>query len=257
MAAARKWMLVLATLAGLTLAQIPRRVWAVQEVVVLDKAKELERILDKVEERNRSLKTLSADIETVREIKLLDVKERSSGVVYFKKPNLVRLEIKKPRTKVTVCDGKYVWIFEPALEQVQKIRVRKNPRQKELSIMSFGFTRSVKDLEKDFDLVFLKKELHPEKKNSKGEIVEKRKIVDIVQMTRKKEKGEENADDKKMIVYVVEDLWVPERIDEYESDGEIVTRTFLSKIKVNPKLSKKLFRFKVPKGIDVVEPFGE
>ena len=221
-----------------------------------DARKKLDMVLNQMEKRNKSLKSLSADIESVRVIKLLDVKEKSSGKVYFKKPNLLRLELEKPRKKLTVCDGKTVWMYEPSLEQVQKIPMRSELKDKRLSAFSFGLIRDVRELDKDYVLTFLREESYPAKKNTRGKVIEKSKKVYVIQMVPKDENGKPVETGKKMIFHIVDGLWVPEEIDEYESDGEIVTSTYLRKIKVNPWMWGTKFSFKVPRGVDVVEPFG-
>ena len=64
-------------------------------------------------------KTYSAsfdqDYETVD-----GVKKKSSGVVWFKKPGMMRWDYEKPESRFLISDGKYMWSWEPVYRQYCK-----------------------------------------------------------------------------------------------------------------------------------------
>ena len=56
-------------------------------------------------------------------------------------------------------------------------------------------------------------------------------------------------------LWVEEGVWLPSRIELYESQGEVVNVIELKNIKLNKGMSDKLFVFDVPRGVEVIELF--
>ena len=75
--------------------------------------------VDAIQKYYDNAKTYSAtfdqDYETVD-----GVKKHSNGVVWFKKPGLMRWDYEKPESRFLISDGKYFWSWEPVYRQYCK-----------------------------------------------------------------------------------------------------------------------------------------
>ncbi|GEM_PF-1872225 len=64
-------------------------------------------------------KTYSASFE--QDYETVDgVKKQSSGVVWFKKPGMMRWDYEKPESRFLISDGNYMWSWEPVYRQYCK-----------------------------------------------------------------------------------------------------------------------------------------
>ncbi|MBO4350946.1 MAG: outer membrane lipoprotein carrier protein LolA [Proteobacteria bacterium] len=64
-------------------------------------------------------KTYSASFE--QDYETVDgVKKKSSGVVWFKKPGMMRWDYEKPESRFLISDGKFMWSWEPVYRQYCK-----------------------------------------------------------------------------------------------------------------------------------------
>ena len=64
-------------------------------------------------------KTYSASFSQVYQT-VDGIKKESSGVVWFKKPGLMRWDYEKPESRFLISDGKYFWSWEPVYRQYCK-----------------------------------------------------------------------------------------------------------------------------------------
>jgi outer membrane lipoprotein-sorting protein len=64
----------------------------------------------------------------------------------------------------------------------------------------------------------------------------------------------ENPQYNEIMLWVDDGLWLPVRMDMYESDGEVINRIELWNIKINEAVDDDVFEFEVPPGVEVIEP---
>lgn len=207
----------------------------------ISKPKNLSDILSEMEKANVAFKTLKAGIVYTRTITLLESTEVSEGELYYKKPKRMYLKFYPPRNEVNVLDGKYVWVYHPAEKQVEKYAMNNSSQSSRggVSFFEFGYGESVEAAKKDYTITL------PDTKE------EGRKRFYLLDLKPKDPKSQYSE----IRLWVEDGVWLPHRIELYESDGEVVNIIELNNIKLNKGMSDKLFLFDVPRGVEVIEPF--
>ncbi len=201
--------------------------------------KDLDEVLAEVEKANNAFKTLKADITFTRTITLLESTEVSKGEMNYKKPKRLYLKFHSPRNEINVVDGKYVWVYHPVEKQVERYSMERGKQSSQgLSFFEFGYGESVQAVKKDYNITLV--EIRDEGK----------KRFYILDLQPKDPKSQYSN----IRLWVQEGFWLPERIELYESAGEVVNSIDLKNIKINKGMSDKLFIFDVPRGVEVIEP---
>jgi len=201
--------------------------------------KNLDEVLIEVENANIVFKTLRANIVFTRTIKLLESNEISKGDLSYKKPKKLYLKFYPPRYEINIVDGKYVWIYHPKEKQVEKYELS-NSRQSTqgISFFEFGYGESVNQAKKNYKINLL---------DVKEVAKKKFYILDMIPKDPKAQYSE-------IKLWIEEGFWLPNRIELYESGGEVVNVIELTNITLNKGMSDKLFIFDVPRGVEVIEP---
>lgn len=201
--------------------------------------KDLDEVLAEVEKANNAFKTLKADITFTRTITLLESTEVSKGEMNYKKPKRLYLKFHSPRNEINVVDGKYVWVYHPVEKQVERYSMERGKQSSQgLSFFEFGYGESVQAVKKDYNITLV--EIRDEGK----------KRFYILDLQPKDPKSQYSN----IRLWVQEGFWLPERIELYESAGEVVNSIDLKNIKINKGMSDKLFIFDVPRGVEIIEP---
>ena len=84
------------------------------------------RAVEKIQRRYESVRDLSADfVQTTRSVALgaAGASTSSRGSVVFAKPGKMRWQYDAPEPSLVVSDGQWLWIFDPAHQEVQKLPV--------------------------------------------------------------------------------------------------------------------------------------
>ena len=206
----------------------------------ISKPKNLGDILSEMEKANTAFKTLKASIVYTRTITLLESTEISEGELSYKKPKRMYLKFYPPRNEVNVVDGKYVWVYHPSEKQVEKYEMIDSRQSSQgVSFFEFGYGESVEATKKDYTITLL-----DTKEDGKKQFY-------ILDLQPKDPKAQYSG----IRLWVEEGVWLPGRIELYESQGEVVNVIELKNIKLNKGMSDKLFIFDVPRGVEVVELF--
>jgi outer membrane lipoprotein carrier protein len=82
--------------------------------------------VERIQRRYESVRDLSADFEqTTRSVALGTAGATASarGSVVFAKPGKMRWSYQTPEPSLVVSDGRFLWIFDPAHQEVQKLAV--------------------------------------------------------------------------------------------------------------------------------------
>jgi len=206
----------------------------------ISKPKNLGDILSEMEKANTAFKTLKASIVYTRTITLLESTEISEGELSYKKPKRMYLKFYPPRNEVNVVDGKYVWVYHPSEKQVEKYEMIDSRQSSQgVSFFEFGYGESVEAAKKDYTITLL---------DTKEDGKKRFYILDL-------QPKDPKAQYSGIRLWVEEGVWLPGRIELYESQGEVVNVIELKNIKLNKGMSDKLFVFDVPRGVEVVELF--
>jgi outer membrane lipoprotein carrier protein len=84
------------------------------------------RAVEKIQRRYEAVRDLAADfVQTTRSVALgaAGASTTSRGSVSFAKPGKMRWQYDAPEPSLVVSDGKWLWIFDPAHQEVQKLPV--------------------------------------------------------------------------------------------------------------------------------------
>lgn len=171
-----------------------------------------------------AIRSMTANFNQVVKAKKREV-SRSTGTMALERPGRFRWQTKSPMEQLVIADGKKMWVYDTDLEQVT---VKK--QDKGLGGTAALFLSGYDDtVTKDFDVT----------QRDEGKL----STFDL-----KAKSSKANFQHIKMI-FTQNDLTGLELHDQL---GQITT-VKLSGIKANPKLEQKLFQFKPPKGVDVVQ----
>jgi len=177
-----------------------------------------------VQAKLNAIRTMSATFTQVVKAKKRDV-SNSSGTMALARPGRFRWQTKEPMPQVVIADGKRLWVYDVDLEQVTVKKQEKGVGGTAGLFLS-GYDDTVS---RDFVVT----------QSKEG----KKDYYDM------KAKSSKAGFQRVKLIFVGEML---NGMELYDQLGQR-TQVRLSNIKNNPKLAEKLFIFKTPKGVDVVE----
>ncbi|KTC65504.1 Outer-membrane lipoprotein carrier protein precursor (plasmid) [Legionella adelaidensis] len=178
----------------------------------------------KVQDKLNAIRTMSASFSQVVKAKKKQV-SRSSGTMALSRPGKFRWQTKSPMPQLVVADGNRLWVYDVDLEQVT---VKK--QQKGIGGTAGLFLSGYDDtVNRDFNVT----------ESSKGNL----EYFDL------KAKSSKANFQRVKLIFEGETLKGMELFDQLGQH----THVTLSNIKTNPSLSSSLFKFKAPKGVDVVQ----
>jgi len=82
--------------------------------------KEIGEAFVKIRSLQEGVSSASAGMRQTKTNPLLKKPLVSEGTVLLKKPNLLRMEVKRPEHTLTVVDGKVMWVYRPDAKEAQK-----------------------------------------------------------------------------------------------------------------------------------------
>jgi outer membrane lipoprotein carrier protein len=193
-----------------------------------EKRTRLERLIDVLQKRYDQTRAISADFSQKTYAAGDPEGVAAEGRVYFKRPHLMRWEYEKPARQLIVTSGKDVYIYEIEARQVTVL-----PRKQFLSSeISRAFFFGKGDLRREFNVA-------PVPENFKNPswslcLLPKRQIPQLKRLFI-------TLDPKSHLVtrVVIEDQMGGKTIIEF------------SNIRVNQDLPAGLFRFSIPKDVEV------
>jgi len=181
-------------------------------------------LVKRLEERYRSIKTLTADFRQVSK-GLSSMDGASGGKVYFKRPGRIRWSYKGDITDEIIGDGKVIWFYQPDLNQVFKSR-ETDPG------ISTDFLSGMMNIRKYFRA---------------SEDGKKKGLVSI-----RLEPREYHPQIKALVLLVDGKTLLVKSFVLTDHYGNTTTVTF-SKIRVNPPIDDEMFTFTPPQGTVIIE----
>jgi len=188
----------------------------------------LEDILKNVEKRYAA-SSFSARFYQTLTIKAMDITDTASGKAFFKGPGMMRWEYEEPDRQIIVTDSDTLWIYRPEDNQVM---TGKSP-----SFFSGGkgasFLSDMNMIRQQFAITF-------QEKNKAGHYV--LKLVP----------SEKTLDVTAIYISISAKTFNIVQITTYNSyrDETIIE---LTDIQFKPKLDDAMFKFQIPKGVDVLQ----
>jgi len=196
---------------------------------------DLDSILKKIDKRQRGIKDLKASFTQEKILELLEEKLISQGKMKYRKPDRMSWKYFEPDPLLMVIKEKRMWLYYPDMKVAEKYDLE---RAGETLGLFVGFGKSVEYLKKNYQIKLLK---------------EKRDFY-CLELIPKKE--EELRYLSKIILWVNTKEYWPVKTKIYEPNGDTTLIEFRN-IEINTKIPDSEFEFKVPKGVEVVEPLKE
>ena len=199
---------------------------------------ELRHVLDKLDEANAALVDVQARVTYTRLIELLDDKRKSKGSLIFKKPNLLVLDLKKPRNEEVRTNGRTWWVVQHNDEQVEVYQAAAEGQNsgRETAFLAFGYGRSSEEILEDYDAELLSV-TPPEDEDE--ETFYRVKFTPV-------ERPDEPAQYESIEVEIGDKLWLPHELTLREPGGGIVHIYELRKMKLNKGVKDDKFEYEPP-----------
>ncbi|MCX7117183.1 MAG: outer membrane lipoprotein chaperone LolA [Legionellales bacterium] len=171
-----------------------------------------------------AIRTMSASFSQVVNAGKREV-SRSSGTMALSRPGRFRWQTKTPMAQWVIADGQRLWIYDVDLEQVT-VKKQENGLGGTAALFLSGYGDTVT---RDFNVT-----ARPEGNKESFDLLSKSSKANFVRVK---------------LMFVGAELHALELFDQLGQH----TFVTLSHIKSNPKLASALFKFKPPKGVDVVD----
>lgn len=193
---------------------------------------QLEQLIRALEAHYNSLQTLKASfVQLYQEGQGAPIREEA-GVVYLRKPGRMRWEYTRPEVKLFISDGKMVYFYAPEDRQVTRMRAAESTDLR----TPLRFLLGKLNLKRSFSRVELA-----------GDVAPLDPANPVVRLLPK------SPDERfrELLVEVDQHTRI-RRLVIYETDGSR-TEFRLSGEEGNPPFDPGLFRFVIPRGVEVVE----
>lgn len=193
-------------------------------------APDLHKLADKVDKHYNTIRSLQADFtETYRGG---GMSRTEDGVMYLKKPGMMRWEYMTPRHKLFITDGKTAWFYVPGERQARRTSVKKLDDLRSPLRYLLGKTK----LEKEFDGLSL---VSSDPSAAPGNYV-----------FRGVPKGMDDRVQESRLEVTPDGTIV--RISLEELDGSYTEFRFHQQ-RTNLQMADTMFKFKPPTGVEVME----
>ena len=217
--------------------------WAATPLPAAEDKLSLEEVMAKVEQAQKGLATLRADITHTRQIPLLEVKETMSGELLFKvearEEKKLLIIFTKPEEQTNLIVGNTVTVYTPSKKQAEEYKLDKATSGK-VKAFGIGFMESVSGARKDFDIKLLGQEALDGTPTAKLEM--------------KPKPGKDAGPYDKVEIWFETKRWVPIMIKLFESDGEVITIIRLVNVKLGGRIRDGKFELDLPRGTEVIRP---
>jgi outer membrane lipoprotein carrier protein len=194
-------------------------------------APSLDEVVKALEAAYGKLNDLKAEFDQTAFNKSLNQSIPAQGTVYLKKGGKLRWEYADPTPQQIVSDGKTVWVYTPALSQVNV-----GPAPEALAGPAGSFLAGLGRVREHFGVRFLNP---AEPRDKDGNVV--------LDLTPKQPLPTMN----RLILALDPRSWEVRRAVVYDQFENTVTMQF-KKMAINPGLADSLFTFVAPKGVATV-----
>lgn len=200
---------------------------------------ETEALLQKMEKQAKKIESISCDFALTRYSHVFEEKSVKSGKLYYRKPELVRIDFEKPDKRQFFVNQERWYDYRPEANYVRT--GRRDKKKSDSEVWALDLWKSPEKLRQDFAV----KLVGTEKKDKQA--------LHLLEVTPRDKKTK--TEYIKALFWIDEKLYLPVRIKCFEKSEDTVTYEF-KKMKINPKLSTRMFRFKVSRDM-IVEDVDE
>ncbi len=190
----------------------------------------VQKILAKFHARSQKIRTLKADFQQTFHWTMVDETQKFSGKLIIGEGDRFRLETPE---QVIVSDGKTLWTYDAGKKQV-----------------------IIDDAQHSGDDLLPRKLLLKFEKNYTARFLREEKVDGIpcfvIELTSKTE----DTFIPKMTVWIDQKTYLTRRL-KYVDVNENVTTYELQKIQINQPVPDSVFRYKIPRGVDVIDMRAE
>ena len=189
-------------------------------------------ILRQMNERAKSLKTVSANIEYTKVTVVVNDKSTEYGELFFEKNNTqILLNFQKPEPKMILFRKNRAEIYLPKINQIQEYNMEKQSGLVEQFLL-LGFGKETGELEKSYTIKL------------NGEEVLEGDTTAILELTPRKENI--SAQLTKVQLWISEESWIPVQQKFFEEGGDYLITRYTA-VKVNRQLPPSTFQDPFPK----------
>jgi outer membrane lipoprotein-sorting protein len=197
---------------------------------------ETKKVLSHMDETNRSLTGLTADVKLTKVTVVVNDVSEETGKLFHKrgkKESRTKLDYLTPESKTLLIEKGKVFVYEPRIKRLYVYEQGKNRNQAEFFLIGFGPSAN---LTKVYDVKYLKDE-----------------AVNNIQTSLLELTPKSPAMFTKILLWIDQTRWIPIQIRPTESSGDYLTIEFTN-IQLNPNLSDKIFKLDTPSDVEVVKP---
>ncbi|MBI5892779.1 MAG: outer membrane lipoprotein chaperone LolA [Deltaproteobacteria bacterium] len=191
-------------------------------------AEDLDSILSNVQKTYENISDMKASFVQETTSATFKDTQKSEGIVYFKKPGMMRWEYSNPNKDVIVNNGETIWVYQPDLGQVMVSKF-----DKESSPLSKHFLSGMGNVKNDFDVKL-------------GEETPFSYTLILVPKTQQ-------PNIRKIHLTIDKKTFMMNKTASFDPFGNIASVRFID-VKTNTNLQKSIFNFEIPKGVKVVTP---
>lgn len=195
-------------------------------------AMDLDSVVKEFQQRYAAVKTVTGNFQHHYRAPAQGIDQEESGVFWFKRPGLMRWESRQPEEKLFVVDGQKSFHYIPLDYQVYEQPFTPADLHNTPLVLLLGAVDIHKNYEVDWELSILPEFDH----------------TCLIRLTsRQPEPGYSF-----LVLELNQETWDLQRLIIREATGN--TSEFLfADVKTNVKIDDRKFRFKRPKGVDVVQ----
>ncbi len=194
-------------------------------------AGEVDDVVSKLQKNYQEMNDYRASFLQETKIQGYPRPQRSAGEVFYRKPGKMRWNYSTPEKQEIVTDGRTVWLYTPALNQVMQADFAATNQSK----VAAAFLSGMGNLKRDF-IVLLDEPAGPDD--------DYRVVL----------KPKEDGDTMKSLILTVDrkscHIKRSELLDIYDN----ITVVTLTDFRVNLGLKNSMFEFQPPKGVEIVSP---
>lgn len=191
-------------------------------------ADDLNAIISKLQKTYDDIHDIQANFTQFTTSASIKQTQKAEGIVYLKKPSMMKWEFKSPNKDMIVSDGATIWVYQQDIGQVMIGSAANNGTS-----ISNNFLAGMGNLKKDFDI----------------EQAEGDKDSYLLKLNPKT--PQPNV--QKVHVAVDKKSFMVKKTTVHDMLGN-ETKVVFENIKTNQSLSANIFKFKIPEGVKVVKP---
>ncbi|HBO84377.1 MAG: outer membrane lipoprotein carrier protein LolA [Deltaproteobacteria bacterium GWC2_42_11] len=197
-------------------------------LIPAESAETLDNILSNIQKVYDGISDMKANFVQKTTSSSLGGAQNSEGVVYFKKPGMMRWEYASPGKDIIVNNGDTIWVYQPDLGQVMV-----SSFSSESSPLAKHFLSGMRNIKNDFDV------------RLEGETPADYTLILIPRIPQ--------PSIKKIHIIVDKKTFFVNGTSTFDPFGSVASVRF-SNIKINTSLQKSLFNLEIPQGVRVVKP---